>query len=48
LLNPANKGRMNIATGAGAALVTQIEGVYVSDRGKGVTVEEIVLVGRNS
>jgi hypothetical protein len=48
LLNPANKGRMLISSGAGATLVTQLEGVYKSDRGKGITVEEIVLVGRNS
>jgi len=48
LLNLANKGRMIIASGAGQTLVTQIEGAYVTDRGKGVTVDEIVLVGRNS
>lgn len=48
LLNPTNKGKMLITSGAGQTLKNAIEASYVSDREKTVTVDEIVLVGRNS
>lgn len=47
LLNPTNKGKMLITSGAGKTLVDQIELVYRSDRNLAVTVNEIELVGRN-
>lgn len=43
----AGEGKMDISAGAGATLVTQIEATVVSRLGNAVTVDEIVLVGRN-
>jgi len=43
----ANSDQMNIASGAGAALVTAIEAVVQSNTGHDVTVNQITFVGRN-
>lgn len=47
LLDPNNRGKMLITSGNGLTLKNAIEASYVSDRELQVTVDEIVMVGRN-
>lgn len=47
LLDPVNQDRMVIASGAGATLVSALEAHALSKAGNAITVNEIVLVGRN-
>lgn len=47
LLDPNNLDRMVIDSGAGATLVSEIEANVLSKNGNALTVNEIVLVGRN-
>lgn len=43
----AGEGKMDISAGAGAALVTAVEAALVSRLDNAITVDEVVLVGRN-
>lgn len=48
LLDEANKGRLDLSAGAGLALKNSVEATYVTENGHTVTVDEVVLVGRNT